>query len=163
MKASTWHAQRDDQIAAAVDAGEDVEVVAAQYGLTVTRIRQIYREAFPEKQKPNPRRIYTPELAQGCLERWESGDTYASIAKDIGVSPATVMNWVGSLRMRRADAANRRAWREPLTDSERYRINSLLFDALRTKNWDLVKQARETVGEPAFTAYEEGLRRAKPR
>ena len=157
-KLNPWHEQRDAQIVASILAGAEAGVVARQHRLTQARVRQIVREALPDGpwpwQNAVHRKVYTRELAEACTTRWEAGETYQQIARDVGVSPATVMNWVHGIRHERADQANTRAWKEELTESERYQVNCLLFDALHLKDWSLVEQARDVIGDTAFAVYE---------
>lgn len=162
MKASPWHDLRDGDIVVRVQAGESLSSIGSRYGLGEGRIRQIVREGLPDGPWPwttTVRKVYTPELAESCLARWENGETHDQIARDVGVAPGTVRGWCHRLRYRRARAANTAMWQKPLDPSEREQARDLLCEAQRNEDWELVEKAIEVLGKDAWAAYDDSMRR----
>ncbi|MBA2708266.1 MAG: hypothetical protein H0U59_10745 [Gemmatimonadaceae bacterium] len=102
---------------------------------------------------------YTKDLAAACCARWDAGETYGQIAQSVDVSPATVARWIRDVRSTRARLANRAAWKDPITDTERERVRDLLGDAVRNEDWSLVEDVRQLLGRKAFGLYEKAQKR----
>lgn len=68
---------------------------------------------------PEKRNKYDPEFRQGAVQIVrETGKSIAAVARDLGINPGTLGNWVNKDKIERGEA-------EGLTVDERARLNEL--------------------------------------
>ena len=68
---------------------------------------------------PEKRNKYDPEFREGAVQIVrETGKSIAAVARDLGINPGTLGNWVNKDKVERGEA-------EGLTTDERARLNQL--------------------------------------